>query len=210
MESEQLALIMAGPAPEIGSSGGAELSVQILKRAIAGDRVAFDQIILRYQRRVFVTALRLLGRREDAQDAAQEVFLRLYRFMHRFDEKRTLLPWLYRMTVNVCHDLHRRRYQGKGLRVDEAIAASITFDPAREMMRMERRQIIETALRTLTEKERAAIVLRDIEGLSTKEVAGILGSSETTVRSQISLARVKIKRFVDSLEKRGTHEMPRF
>ena len=69
-------------------------------------------------------------------------------------------------------------------------------------MRMERRRIIETALRTLTEKERAAVVLRDIEGLSTKEVAGILGSSETTVRSQISLARVKIKRFVDSFGKR--------
>jgi RNA polymerase sigma-70 factor, ECF subfamily len=202
MESEELALRMAGPAPEIENSGGAELSVQILKRAIAGDRVAFDQIILRYERRVFVTALRLLGRREDAQDAAQEVFLRLYRFMHRFDEKRALLPWLYRMTVNVCHDLHRRRYLGEGLRVEEEIAASIVFDPAREITLMERRQIIETALRTLTEKERAAIVLRDIEGLSTKDVAGILGSSETTVRSQISVARVKIKRFVDTFEKR--------
>lgn len=202
MESEELALRMAGLVPEIENSGDAELSVQILKRAIAGDRVAFDQIILRYERRVLATAFRLLGRKEDAQDAAQEVFLRLYRFMHRFDEKRDLLPWLYRMTVNVCHDLHRRRYRLEGLRVEEAIAASIAFDPARETMRMERRQIVETALRTLTERERAAIVLRDIEGLSTKEVAAILGSSETTVRSQVSLARVKIKRFVDSFEKR--------
>lgn len=202
MESEELALRMAGPAPDIENSGGTELSVQILRRAIAGDRVAFEQIILRYERRVFVTALRLLDRREDAQDAAQEVFLRLYRFIHRFDDKRALLPWLYRMTVNVCHDLRRRRYQGEERIVEEVIRASITFDPAREIMRMERRQIIEAALKTLTEKERAAVVLRDIEGLSTKEVAGILGSSETTVRSQISLARVKIKRFVDRLGKR--------
>lgn len=202
MESEELALRMTGPAPDIENSGGTELSVQILKRAIAGDRVAFEQIILRYERRVFVIALRLLDRREDAQDAAQEVFLRLYRFIHHFDDKRALLPWLYRMTVNVCHDLRRRRYQGEERIVEEVIPASITFDPAREIMRMERRQIIETALKTLTEKERAAVVLRDIEGLSTKEVAGILGSSETTVRSQISLARVKIKRFVDRLGKR--------
>jgi RNA polymerase sigma-70 factor, ECF subfamily len=202
MEAEELAFRMAGPVPEIENSGDAELSVQILKRAIAGDRVAFDQIILRYERRVFVTALRLLDRKEDAQDAAQEVFLRLFRFMHRFDEKRDLLPWLYRMTINVCHDLHRRRYRGERLRVEEVIAANIAFDPVREIVRLERRQIIGLALRTLTEKERAAIVLRDIEGLSTKEVAAILGSSETTVRSQISLARVKIKQFVDSFQKR--------
>lgn len=202
MESEELTLRMTGPAPEMEDPGGAELSVRILKRAIAGDRVAFDQIILRYERRVFVTALRLLDRREDAQDATQEVFLRLYRFMHRFDEKRPLLPWLYRMTVNVCHDLHHRRRQGEALRVEEVAPSSTVFSADGEIMRMERRRIIETALRTLTEKERAAVVLRDIEGLSTREVAGILGSSETTVRSQISLARVKIKRFVDSFGKR--------
>jgi RNA polymerase sigma-70 factor (ECF subfamily) len=170
---------------------------------MAGDRVAFNQIILSYERRVLMTAWRLLGRREDAQDAAQEVFLRLYRYIHHFDEKRPLLPWLYRMTVNVCHDLHRKRRQDEALAAGEVDRASLTYDIGGEIMRSEQRRIIEAALKTLTEKERAAVVLRDIEGLTTKDVAGILGSSETTVRSQISMARVKIRKFVDKLEKKS-------
>jgi len=203
MESNELALRMTGSAPEVEGSDSAEESVQILKRAMAGDRVAFNQIILSYERRVLMTAWRLLGRREDAQDAAQEVFLRLYRYIHHFDEKRPLLPWLYRMTVNVCHDLHRKRRQDEALAAGEVDRASLTYDIGGEIMRSEQRRIIEAALKTLTEKERAAVVLRDIEGLTTKDVAGILGSSETTVRSQISMARVKIRKFVDKLEKKS-------
>lgn len=175
MESNELALRMTGSAPEVEGSGSAEQSAQILKRAIAGDRVAFDQIILSYERRVLMTAWRLLGRKEDAQDAAQEVFLRLYRYMRHFDEKRPLLPWLYRMTVNVCHDLHRKRRQNDALAAGEVDRASLVYDPAGEITRCEQRRIIEAAFETLTEKERAAVVLRDIEGLATKDVAGILG-----------------------------------
>jgi len=200
MESDELALRMTGSAPEVEGSGSVE--EQILKRALAGDRVAFDRIILRYERQVLMTAWRLLGRREEAQDAAQEVFLRLYRYRHHFDERRPLLPWLYRMTVNVCHDLHRKRRQDDALAAGEVDQAKLAYDPAGEITRSEQRRIIQAALKTLTEKERAAIVLRDIEGLATKDVAGILGSSETTVRSQISTARVKIRKFVDTLERK--------
>jgi len=203
MESSELALRMTGSAPEVESTGSAEESVQILKRAIAGDRVAFDQIVLRYGRRVLMTAWRLLGRREDAEDAAQEVFLRLYKYRHHFDQKRALLPWLYRMTVNVCHDVCRKRRQDDALAAGELGRARLAYDPGGEITRSEQRRIIEAALKTLTEKERAAVVLRDIEGLATKDVAGILGSSETTVRSQVSTARVKIRKFVDKLEKKS-------
>ncbi len=202
MEPRELALRMTGYVPDMAQTSSTEESAQLLKRAMAGDRVAFDQIILRYQRRVLMAAWRLLGSREDAQDAAQEVFLRLYRYMHRFDEKRDLLPWLYRMTVNVCHDLRRKLRLNVGLAFEEANPPSTQVDPVGEMTRTEQTRIIEAALKTLTEKERAAVVLRDIEGLSTKDAAGILGSSETTVRSQISSARVKIRKFVDRFEKR--------
>ncbi len=202
MEPRELTLSMTGYAPDMAHSSSKEESTQLLRRAMAGDRAAFDQIILRYQRRALMTAWRLLGNREDAQDAAQEVFLRLYRYMHRFDEKHDLLPWLYRMTVNVCHDLHRKRSLDNGLALEEVNPPSTDVDPAGEITRAEQRRIIQRALKTLTEKERAAVVLRDIEGVSTKNVAGILGSSETTVRSQISSARVKIRKFVDEVEKR--------
>jgi RNA polymerase sigma-70 factor (ECF subfamily) len=200
MESNELALTMSGSALELGESG--KTQEQVLKRAIAGDRFAFDQIILQYERRVLMTAWRLLGSKEDAQDAAQEVFLRLYRYLHHFDEKRPLLPWLYRMTVNVCHDLYRKRRQDDALAAGEVDGTTLTYDPAGEITRSEQRRLIEAAIKTLTEKERAAVLLRDIEGLTTKDVAGILGSSETTVRSQISMARVKIRKFVDRFEKR--------
>jgi RNA polymerase sigma-70 factor (ECF subfamily) len=76
-------------------------------------------------------------------------------------------------------------------------AAAPVRDPDQELNTEERRRILELSLRMLPEKERAAFVLRDLEGLSTREVAGILGSSETTVRSQISRARLKVKDFVE-------------
>jgi RNA polymerase sigma-70 factor (ECF subfamily) len=200
MESQDLALTMTGPAPEREDSTAD--SAQALERAMAGDRAAFDELILCYQGRVLMTAWRLLGSKEDAQDAAQEVFLRLYRHLDRVDPKRPLMPWLYRMTVNVCHDVHRKRRQDTAFPVEEFDPVSTTTDPVGEITRGEQKQMIAAALRTLPEKERAAVVLRDIEGLSTSEVAIILGSRETTVRSQISTARVKIRKFVDQLEKR--------
>jgi RNA polymerase sigma-70 factor (ECF subfamily) len=169
---------------------------------MAGDRAAFDELLRCYERRVLMTAWRMLGSKEDAQDAAQEVFLRLYRHLHRIDPKRPLLPWIYRMTVNVCHDLHRKRRREVEVNPGEIDPASLTADPAGEIMRAEQKQMVAAALQTLTEKERAAVVLRDIQGLSTSEVAGILGSRETTVRSQISSARVKIKKLVEKMERR--------
>ena len=202
MEPRELGLRMTGFVQDMAQTSDMEESGQLIKRAMAGDSAAFDQIILRYQRRVLMTSWRLLGSREDAQDAAQEVFLRLYRHMRRFDEKRELLPWLYRLTVNVCHDLRRKLRLDAGVAFEEANHPGTEVDPAGEITRIEQRRIIEEALKTLTEKEQAAVVLRDIEGLSTKDVARILGSSETTIRSQISSARVKIRKFVDRLEKR--------
>jgi len=90
------------------SEGGAE-SAGLLRDAKAGDRAAFERVVLGHERRVLLTALRLLGRWEDAQDAAQEVFVRLQRYLGRFDEALDLAPWLYRMTVNVCRDIGRKR-----------------------------------------------------------------------------------------------------
>lgn len=200
MESQDLALTMTGPAPEREESRAE--SAQALERAMAGDRAAFDELLRCYERRVLMTAWRLLGSKEDAQDAAQEVFLRLYRHLHRVDPQRPLLPWLYRMTVNVCHDLHRKRRREAAIPVEEVDPASMTADPAGEIARAEQKRMVAAALQTLTEKERAAVVLRDIQGLATSEVAGILGSSETTVRSQICSARVKIKKFVERMERR--------
>ena len=175
----------------------------LIKRAKAGDIAAFEELMVRHERRVFLTALRLLGRPENAREAAQDVFLRFHRYIHRVDEDRDLAPWLYRMTVNACHDIRRRQSKTNAISLDEfqetgeAQALVPSPHPEDNLSREEEKQIVAEALKRLPEKERTAIVLRDIEGLTTGEVARILGSSEGTVRSQVSMGRLKIKKFTE-------------
>ena len=188
MELRSTALWMT----RIKGEGHAEAELAVLvQRAVAGDRSAFEQIVIRFERRVLLLSWRLLGSPEDAEDASQEIFLRAYKYLHRFDDKRAFEPWLVRLTVNVCRDFGRRRKPTVPLEPDRLPAAG---DPHSELTSEQRRQSLYTALSALPEKERAAVVLRDIEGLPTAEVAEILGSSEATVRSQISTARLKIKK----------------
>lgn len=177
-----------------------EKGAALVMRARADAR-AFDRLMQVHERQVFATAWRLLGCREDAQDAAQEVFLRLFRYLDRFDSGRPLSPWLYRVTVNVCRDLGRRRQARRAVSLEELENSQPlpSDDPATDpgavaSLRQERR-LIADALATLAAKERAAVVLRDIQGLTTAETAAVLGSSEATVRSQICRARLKIKSF---------------
>ncbi|MCI0423927.1 MAG: RNA polymerase sigma factor [Acidobacteria bacterium] len=191
-----------------GSPPEGEQTAVWLRQAKAGDAAAFEQIMVLHQRHVLTTSLRLLGDLKDAQDAAQEVFLRLYKYLHRFQDGRDFPPWLYRVTVNVCRDFQRKRQRTATLSLDglresgEMPEPSSSTDLEAELSLTEKRRFVAEALKRLPEKERAAVVLRDIEGLSTREVAGILGSSEVTVRSQVSSARVKMKLFLERRLKR--------
>jgi RNA polymerase sigma-70 factor (ECF subfamily) len=163
--------------------------------AADGGLAAFESVMRQYERLVLVTALRMLGNLPDAQDVSQEVFLRLYRNLGKVEEARRT-AWLYRVTVNACHDLRRKRPAAVAIE-DAPEPMSPEADPQRQTAEAERRRVLAMSLRMLSEKERAALVLRDLEGLSTEEVARVLGSSEATVRSQISKARVKVKDFVE-------------
>ena len=173
----------------------------LVEAAKTGDLAAFELLMRQHERLVLVTALRLLGNLEDAQDASQEVFLRLYRNLAKVQASASLSGWLYRVTVNACHDLRRRRPAAAPVE-DAADLPAREPDPQQTLAEAERRRVLELSLRLLSEKERAALVLRDLEGLSTEEVARALGSSEATVRSQISNARVKVRGFVESYFRR--------
>ncbi len=133
----------------------------------------------------------MLGRVEDAQDASQEVFLKYFQKQKQIqgDPK----PWLYRVTVNVCNDWYRKRII---VAEPDERAADPSADALAVITLDERKRLLAEGLQTLGERERAAIVLRDIEGLSTHEVAKILGVEEVTVRSQICVARVKLAKYV--------------
>jgi len=177
----------------------------LLSRAASGDAAAFEQIVVRHERRVLTLSWRLLGTMEDAQDAAQEVFLRTFKYLHRFDVQKPFEPWIVRMTVNVCRDLGRQRQQRGAVLVDAGEDFGRTeqqdhhSDPHSELHAEQQRQLLRRALVELPEKERTAFVLRDIEGMTTAETAEALGSSEATVRSQISSARLKIRKFVERM-----------
>jgi len=151
----------------------------------------FDELVAAHQQRVLRTAYRLLGRIEDAQDAAQEVFLRLMKNRHRIEGDAQ--AWLYRVTVNVCNDHYRRRPMVMELDGNFADAAP---DAERILVVEQRKRLLMEGIQTLPKGERAAVVLRDIEGLSTREVAAILNVEEVTIRSQISMARVKLAKYV--------------
>ncbi|HEX8184487.1 MAG TPA: sigma-70 family RNA polymerase sigma factor, partial [Blastocatellia bacterium] len=178
---------------ESSSESENALLAPVIERARAGDAAAFEQIIDHCQRKVISTAWRILGNREDARDAAQDVFLRAYKYLGSFDPEQDFSGWLYRIIVNVCRDIARKRGRADQFKSFEAeremgrfetLASNENIEAA--AMHSQEQAIITQALSTLSKKERAAIVLRDLEGLSTEEVARILGSSQTTVRSQIA------------------------
>jgi len=164
--------------------------------ARAGDLGAFELLMRQHERLVLATALRMTGSMADAQDISQEVFLRLYKNLSKVQAANALPAWLYRVTVNACHDLRRRKPASEPVEMAGELAAS-GMDPQASLTQAERRRVLEMSLRILPEKERAALVLRDLEGLSTEEVARALGSSEATVRSQVSKARAKVHDFVE-------------
>jgi RNA polymerase sigma-70 factor (ECF subfamily) len=164
--------------------------------AKSGDLAAFELLMRQHERLVLATALRLTGSMEDARDVSQEVFLKLYRNLDKVQASEAISSWLYRVTVNASHDLTRKRRPEAPVE-DAGALASDEADPHEVLSESERRRVLQLSLRMLAEKERAALVLRDLEGLSTADVARALGSSEATVRSQVSKARVKVKAFVE-------------
>src|SRR5271157_6012675 len=130
MERMKALALLATVGPMDGSEDGSETSESALEAAQAGDLAAFDLLMRQYERLVLVTALRLLGVLEDAQDASQEVFLRLYRNLNKVGASANLSGWLYRVTVNLCHDVQRKR-RGAAPVEDAGELPAPTADPQR-------------------------------------------------------------------------------
>jgi RNA polymerase sigma-70 factor (ECF subfamily) len=195
VESRGVALAMPGYGLAAGEPPDTDEAARWLHLAQSGDVAAFEALLRIHEIRVARTARRLLSNRQDAQDAAQEVFLRLHRNQRHIDCAGNLSGWLYRVTVNVCRDMLRRRKNVDSLDDSRLIVES---SAEADLVEEQQRRMVLEALGSLPEKERAALTLRDLEGLSTREVAGILGSSEATVRSQISAARLKIRKMLRS------------
>ena len=170
---------------------------ELIIRCKAGDREAFAELVRRYQSRIFNFVLRLLHQREEAQDVTQEVFLRVFRSLDRYEPEQPFSAWIYTIANNFCIDLARRRrlkvvpLSGSGER-NEAQRIEIpdqTGNPELLFMNNEIRQSIERAIAALPHKYKVVTVLRHIQGLSYQEISAITGQPEGTVKAQIFRAR---------------------
>ena len=174
----------------------APTDADLARRAAAGDDAAAAALVRRYERPVFGVCLRMLGRREDAEDAAQEVFLRLFRHLDKWDRSRPLKPWLMTIAANRCRTaLDRRRRKAPLLPGDldppDASTAPRDADIAEEL---------QLAVDGLRDDHRAAFVLFHHEELSLREVADALGRPDGTIKTWLHRAR---KQLTEHLARRG-------
>jgi RNA polymerase sigma-70 factor (ECF subfamily) len=163
--------------------------------ARAGDAEAFEHLVLLTQRRVASVAYRMLGSREDAREATQEVYLRVFRFLRSFREGEDFHAWLYGLTMNVCRDLLRKRRATVDLpENDAALPHALVEAPCADGVAEARQRaaLLARALSKLPERERRALVLRDLEGLAPEDVARALNARPGTVRSLICKARRRL------------------
>lgn len=213
-EAAGIPLMADGLLPSDVSRGQETSLMLLIERAASGDEAAFEELMIHSQQKVMSVSWRLLGNQDDARDATQETFLRVYKYLGRYRGDQDFFGWLYRITVNVCRDMERKR----GVRKDRLVSLEYEEeagqlqhpaggDEALENTLLEqRRAMVARAMATLPAKERATIVLRDFEGLSTEEVARIMGTRPATVRVQISSARAKLKQYCERLLRRKQGE----
>ena len=173
----------------------------MVEAARGGDVRAFESLVLRHERRV-LRVIRFLGvPASDQEDVAQEVFLRVFRHLPAYRKGRSFAAWAYKITVNAVHDWRSRVRRLSGDEIpwtDEAEAKVAEPEGGGEAARAQLARRLESALATLSERERAVFVLKELEGLETAEVARALGISSITVRRHLGLARGRLQKKMTS------------
>jgi RNA polymerase sigma-70 factor (ECF subfamily) len=180
--------------------GGRESA--LVQRCSAGDEMACTELVGEHQRMVVQLAMNLLGDRDEALDLSQEVFLRVFRTIHRFRGQSSLRTWIYRIAVNQARNRHRfwrRRHRADQVSLDEHLATHGDFvsecdaTPERVLAQKELAARLQAALDRLPFDQRTAIVLREIDGLSYEEIGFSLGVAVGTVKSRLTRARQALR-----------------
>jgi len=187
--------------PERGSSPPDDRS--LVRAAQGGDARAFRALVERYQRRVYQLALGMMKDPDDAMDIAQETFVRVHRYLPSFKGDSSFFTWTYRIATNLCLDSARKRGRSERVEMDESDAeiesrmdppSAALAGPQRAALNAELKAKIDEALAALSEKHRAILLLREVEGLSYEELARTLGIRKGTVMSRLFHARLKMQR----------------
>jgi RNA polymerase sigma-70 factor (ECF subfamily) len=195
-------LASAGPND---SGGAADPDLALIRQARTGDFTAFEMLVNRFQPRVYGLARRILANRHDAEDVTQQTFLSLIENLTQFREESSVAAWIFRIATNHALKLLRKR-QGTTLVVtlsDEEesyrdvphpeFIAPWRDDPSRLAQQAEIQELLERAIGELDEKHRLVFILRDIERLSVRETAEILGLTETNTKVRLLRARMKLR-----------------
>jgi RNA polymerase sigma-70 factor (ECF subfamily) len=200
---------VASPAASAGRASGAADDRELVRRAQAEDKEAFEELVRRHQHRVFAVAGGILRRREDAEDIAQQVFVKAYFSLKRFDQRAAFSTWLYKITVNECWDLLRKKKVRPLVYESDLSEEQARQFGAREERgatepdiseKLAARQRVERLLEGLDARDRMMLILKEVEGFSVEEIAQILDLNANTVKVRLFRAR---RRIVSQARKRG-------
>ena len=182
-----------------------EQELKLVRRVQAGDAEAFEDLVRAHEKTVYNLALRMTGNPQDAEDMAQEAFLKAYRSLPDFRGESKFSVWLYRITANVCLDFLRRKRRADAisLTVEDDEGDEVQWEipdervlPERELERKLTRDAVRRGLAALPEEQREILLLREIRGLSYEEIGEILDLEPGTVKSRIFRARKRLCAFL--------------
>jgi RNA polymerase sigma-70 factor (ECF subfamily) len=194
--------------PVAAKAAGATDDRQLVRLAQAGDKEAFEELVRRHQHRVFSVAGGILRRREDVEDIAQQVFVKAYFSLKRFDQRAAFSTWLYKITVNECWDLLRKKKVRPLLYESDLSEEQAQQFSASEKMasgtqdvsdKLEAQQQVERLLQGLDQRDRMMLILKEVEGFAIEEIAEILDLNANTVKVRLFRAR---RRIVNQARKR--------
>jgi RNA polymerase sigma-70 factor (ECF subfamily) len=196
-----------GAAPAEGRPAARE-EKDLVQRAQGGDVAAYEELLRTHQQRVFAVVAGILRRREDIEDVAQQVFVKAYFSLRRFDMRSAFGTWLYKITVNECWDYLRKKRvrrlvyeadlseeQARQLEAVQEHASSTEKAPEDAGRRTEQRDLLERLLSELDEKDRLMLVMKEVEGFSVEEIAGMLDFNVNTVKVRLFRARGRLVEF---------------
>lgn len=179
----------------------------IIKKIKKGDICAFEELISAYQKRIYNIVLKTLNNKDDAYDITQEVCIKIYKSINKFNENSLLSTWIYRIAVNTCIDEMRRNKKNllyitrelEDKQIDLPIE-NLDKKPDDEYEKKEIRTIVRDHLHRLDAKYKIIIILKDIYGYSYEEISKILGINQNTVKSRLNRARTKLKESIKKEE----------
>ena len=183
---------------------------ELIKRAQQGDSAAFNEIVLAYRKRIMGTITRLIARPEDVEDVAQEVFLRLYFSLDQLREEKVFEPWLYRLTVNAAFDYLRKLRRRQEFRMSDLSEQQVMMADATaggkadqdEQHQKKVREAVDSLLGAVSEADRILLMLKEVEGLSLKELEKIYKVNENALKVRLFRARQRVLKAFGAGEKK--------